>query len=92
MHQKFIVSGVGRSGTTAMAGALNLHPAVFCAVEQVHQNEDHRGLLEDGEVLLGRGESRHQASNAAVWASKTRGELLAVGNKFPGYFRAPRRR
>jgi tetratricopeptide (TPR) repeat protein len=37
-HLDFIVFGVGRSGTSALANSLNLHPEVFCGIERFHYN------------------------------------------------------
>jgi len=83
--QKFIVDGVGRSGTTAIAKGLNNHPHIFCAIEQVNDYANHRGLLDSPKRLL-KINAAHRENNAKVFAGKDIANLTAFGNKYPGYF------
>lgn len=85
--QQFIVSGVGRSGTTAVARALNLHPRVWCAIEHVDHAADHRGLFQEPDALLRAGASAtHFQFNRGALDTKRRATLAAIGNKWPQYF------
>jgi hypothetical protein len=80
---EFIVSGIARSGTTALALALDLHPHVFCAIEHLRPADDHRDRFTP-ERILEDGHSGHLVRNRAALAEKE--SLLAIGNKHPGYF------
>jgi len=84
---QFIVAGVGHSGTTALALALNLHPNIYCAIEQLNHEHDHTGLLSDPETLLNdeHRPSLHTRSNREFLAGKAADQLLAIGNKWPNY-------
>ena len=81
---KFIVSGVPRSGTTALASLLNWHPAVFCGIERfplatVDQSYFCRESVNDESIP-----SAHYVRNKAILEEKTR--LDAIGDKGPRYF------
>ena len=81
---KFIVSGVPRSGTTALADLLNWHPTVFCGIERfplatVEQADFCREAVNDESIP-----SAHYSRNKAVLEDKPR--LDAIGDKGPRYF------
>lgn len=81
---KFIVSGVPRSGTTALASLLNWHPNVFCGIERfplatVDQSYFCRESVNDESIP-----SAHYLRNKTVLEEKTR--LDAIGDKGPRYF------
>jgi len=81
---KFIVSGVPRSGTTALAGLLNWHPSVFCGIERfplesVDQSYFTREMVNDESIP-----TAHFERNRDTLKSKA--QLDAIGDKGPRYF------
>ena len=81
---KFIVAGVPRSGTTALASLLNWHPNVFCGIERfplakVNQSYFCRESVNDESIP-----SAHYLRNKTALEEKTR--LDAIGDKGPRYF------
>ena len=81
---EFIVSGVARSGTTALAAALCLHPQVFCATEHLRPGDDHRGRFRPERFFQGTGHQGFLEKDKEILAGKR--ELVAIGNKHPHYF------
>ena len=85
----FIVFGVARSGTGALARALNLHPHVYCARERFHFR-DHHALISFPDSFVeatGIELVRHQAKINQVKAELAqKKEILHAGNKLPRYY------
>lgn len=85
MH--FTVLGIPRSGTTALARALNLHPQVFCAMEYFLSEFDYSGnaalmRFSDPEYRKGH---RSAELTREIYETKQR-ENLIYGNKNPRYY------
>jgi hypothetical protein len=85
----FIVFGVARSGTGALARALNFHPHVYCARERFHFRENHALISFPDSFVDATGIElvRHQAKINQVkaeLAQKT--EISHAGNKLPRYY------
>ncbi len=81
---RFIVSGVPRSGTTALANLLNWHPNVFCGIERfplatVDQSFFTRESVNDESIP-----SAHTSRNKEILGAKP--HLEALGDKGPRYF------
>ena len=81
---KFIVSGVPRSGTTALAGLLNWHPTVFCGIERfpletVNQSDFTRESVNNESIP-----TAHFERNRDILKEKNK--LDAIGDKGPRYF------
>lgn len=81
---KFIVSGVPRSGTTALASLLNWHPAVFCGIERfplesVDQSYFTREMVNDKSIPTAHFETNRDTL-------KEKAQLEAIGDKGPRYF------
>lgn len=81
---KFIVSGVPRSGTTALASLLNWHPEVFCGIERfpleaVNQSFFTRESVNDESIP-----TAHFERNRDILKEKIK--LHAIGDKGPRYF------
>ena len=81
---KFIVSGVPRSGTTALANLLNWHPAVFCGIERFPLATVDQSFFTRESVIDESIPSAHFVRNKAVLEEKNR--LNAIGDKGPRYF------
>jgi Domain of unknown function (DUF4112) len=85
----FIIFGVARSGTGALARALNLHPHVYCARERFHFRDNH-GLISFPDSFVnatGIEFVRHKAKVSRVKAELAqKAEILHVGNKLPRYY------
>jgi Sulfotransferase family len=85
----FIVFGVPRSGTKALARALSLHPYVYCALERFSYRRDHSKLVFPGsftraDALSGpHGRSKVHRVRADL---ARKGEINHVGNKQPRYY------
>ena len=87
----FIVFGVPRSGTKALARALSLHPNVLCASERFDYTTDHSRLSYPDDFL-----DRPRLMDCLDWeklqeveamsAAKT--DVRFVGNKLPRYYLA----
>ena len=85
----FIVFGVPRSGTKALARALSLHPHVYCALERFSYQHDHAEIVfPDSFTSTGDLWDPHDRANVkrvrADIAAKA--ELRYVGNKQPRYY------
>ncbi len=87
----FIVSGVPRSGTSAFARSLNLHPALFCGIECFPINHDYAGFTApDSFLALGEADKRTRAQDNSLEALN--GKLASdqrpthYGNKLPRYY------
>lgn len=83
----FIVFGVGRSGTTALATSLNLHPQLLCGVERFHYNVDPRAInvpeaFEDQTFIC---DASLLPYNLQLVRDKSASVVL-FGNKSPRYF------
>ena len=85
----FIVFGVARSGTGALARALNFHPHVYCARERFHFRDNHAlisfpdSFVDATDIEL----VRHQAKINQVKAELAhKTEILHAGNKLPRYY------
>lgn len=85
----FIVFGVPRSGTKALARALGLHPQVYCALERFSYRRDHSKLVFPDsftriEVFSGpHGRSKVRRTRADL---ARKAEVRHVGNKQPRYY------
>lgn len=87
----FIVFGVPRSGTKALARALNLHPQILCASERFDYRVDHSELAfpDDflgGRRLMDRLDRRKLQTLRALASEKP--DVRFVGNKLPRYYLA----
>jgi hypothetical protein len=85
----FIVFGVPRSGTKALARGLNLHPNVLCALERFDNRADHSKIAFPDSFLdaprrMDAVQRRKLAALRAEAAQKP--EVVHVGNKFPRYY------
>ena len=83
----FIVFGVGRSGTTALATSLNLHGDILCGIERFHYNVapvliDFPHSFEDTSFKCN---ALHLEATRMLFASKGPGVAFA-GNKHPRYY------
>lgn len=83
----FIVFGVGRSGTTSLATALNLHRDILCGIERFHYNVapvliDFPRSFEDMSFKCN---AHHAGPNLELLASKGASVAFA-GNKNPRYY------
>ncbi|BBD09304.1 putative uncharacterized protein [Desulfovibrio ferrophilus] len=82
----FLVMGVPRSGTTALADALNRHPAIFCGIERFDwplEKAVYPFCIDDffdPQVP----DAKFHERNLAIVQPKT--ELVALGNKKPRYY------
>ena len=81
---KFIVSGVPRSGTTALANLLNWHPTVFCGIERFPLATVDQSFFSHESVIDESIPSAHFARNKDVLEEKI--QLDAIGDKGPRYF------
>jgi tetratricopeptide (TPR) repeat protein len=87
----FIVLGVGRSGTTALARALNLDPAIFCAIEYFHEmprGDFARMRMPDAffdEAWRATTPQNTRNSREMLRAKLAAGPVGAYGNKHPSY-------
>src|SRR5215216_1215008 len=85
----FIVFGVPRSGTKALARALSLHPHVYCAVERFSYRRDHSRLVfpdsftRDDVRMGARGRAKVRRIRADLSGKK---DVRYVGNKQPRYY------
>jgi hypothetical protein len=83
------VFGVPRSGTKALARALNLHPHVYCAIERFSYQRDHSGLVFPDSFTRWDGFMSGR-SRAKVRRIRTdlagKDEIHHVGNKQPRYY------
>jgi hypothetical protein len=85
----FIVFGVARSGTGALARALNFHPNVYCAKERFSIRDNHSLIsfpdsFIDGSTIE---RLRHRAKILQVKAELARKKDIShVGNKLPRYY------
>lgn len=87
----YIVLGVGRSGTTALARALNLDPAIFCAIEYFHEmpRADFARLrMPDAffdEAWRATTPQNTRNSREMLRGKLAAGPVRAYGNKHPSY-------
>jgi len=84
----FIVFGVARSGTGALARALNLHPHIYCARERFHFRDNHALISFPDSFVDATGIElvRHQAKiNQVKTELAQKKEILHAGNKLPRY-------
>lgn len=81
----FVVSGIGRSGTTPLNLAINLHPEAFCAVELFDHSHDHTGRLDHIEDYF-TPEYFLSSRSRQIFEEKDKLALKAIGNKQPDYF------
>lgn len=85
----FIVCGVPRSGTKALARGLNLHPNVLCASERLDYRADHSRVAFPDDLL-----ARRRLMDRLDWRKVQAVETLAagkpeirfVGHKVPRYY------
>lgn len=82
----FLVMGVPRSGTTALADALNRHPAILCGIERFDWPLARAiypfGLEDFFDPHVP--DTKFHQRNLAIAQSKT--SLVALGNKKPRYY------
>lgn len=85
----FIVFGVPRPGTTAPAGALNVHPEVFCAPELLGPDVDHGAACYPAGFRRGDDDRGATPTTAAALAELRAhwSSLRWLGNKQPRYDR-----
>ena len=69
-----------------MASAVNLDPRICCTIEYLNDAADHTGVLDDPSALSAAGGGPHAAFNRDLISGKEGNGLVAIGNKFPGYF------
>jgi len=81
---KFIVSGVPRSGTTALANLLNWHPTVFCGIERFPLATVDQSFFTRESIIDESIPSAHFGRNRDILEEKMR--LDAIGDKGPRYF------
>jgi hypothetical protein len=81
---KFIVSGVPRSGTTALANLLNWHPTVFCGIERFPLAKVDQSFFTRESIIDESIPSAHFGRNRDILEEKMR--LDAIGDKGPRYF------
>lgn len=80
----FFIFGVARSGTTAMANALNIHDRIMCGIENFHPSEDHSKILVPDEYF-----NASRVGNVRAKKNKERYERTnpqIFGNKMPRYY------
>ena len=87
----FIVSGVPRSGTSAFARSLNLHPQLFCGIECFPINHDYADFsAPDSFLALAQADSRTRAQDNSLKVLNgklsTGEKSLHYGNKLPRYY------
>lgn len=89
--KRFILDGIPRSGTTAFATALNMHPEAFCALERYQIFANHSRCLQltnigDESVPPAFvNEQQIPSINVEVYNHRSR-EVKAFGNKTPRYY------
>lgn len=87
----FIVFGVPRSGTKALARALNLHPNVYCSFERFTYDADHTSVVFPDSFLETRDlHDRHRLNKRDRTAQDLarRTDVRHAGNKTPRYYLA----
>jgi hypothetical protein len=85
----FIVFGVPRSGTKALAHALNLHPNVYCAPERFHFRTDHSRISFPDSFLDASDGSDEESVEKIQQISNElarKVDVTHVGNKLPRYY------
>jgi hypothetical protein len=85
----FIVFGVPRSGTKALARSLSLHPHVYCARERFTHARDHAQLVfPDSFTSTCDVTSRHDLRKVKALQSELSGKrsVRHAGNKYPRYY------
>lgn len=87
----FIVSGVPRSGTSAFARSLNLHPKLFCGIECFPITYDYAGFAAPQSFLsLADADTRTRAQDNSLEALNnklaTGNPPTLYGNKLPRYY------
>jgi hypothetical protein len=83
----FIVYGLPRSGTTAMARALNAHTKILCGIERFSPRHDHAEIIFPESFY----DKKYEASKANIARTETyinrKGtNFVHVGNKTPRYY------
>jgi len=85
----FIVFGVPRSGTSALARALNLHPNVLCAMERFYYSVDHASLSFPNSFLTTTDvDDSHDYKKIDYVRTQLaeKPQVLHAGNKLPRYY------
>lgn len=83
----FIVFGIGRSGTTALAKSLNMHPDILCGIERFHYAADPRSIQfpESFSDTTFKSNPKNLTRTLELMASKGP-DVAIVGDKNPRYY------
>lgn len=82
----FIVFGVGRSGTTALASALNLHPEILCGIERFHYTVPPAQIVYPDSFHDPTFRAAATNVKATLDAIEAKSDIRFAGNKNPRYF------
>lgn len=81
----FLVGGIARSGTSALASVLNLHPHVFCGMETFNLFDEDLAVKTFPRDFMNPSH-KHYAYNFETMKKKNMATLVAVGDKRPENF------